>query len=214
MERWLIVTALFFPILSCALEVLRRTSVVIAGAGPAGLTAALMLESHGFADITVIEKRCADSFEYERAYSYMLAPNGMHIMEYLNLTSRVASRSAITADFTTLTVVKSTAEVEAITVPLRNRGKDKYWLSRPDLLEVLLDRVQEINVVAEESGEPAPIKILFNTTCAGFQLTEDGRVSIRVSQEGTQKDLTASILIGCDGVNSGNTSQSINAGHS
>jgi 2-polyprenyl-6-methoxyphenol hydroxylase-like FAD-dependent oxidoreductase len=203
MNLWCIVV-FYFTVTSTAAAVLKGSSVVIVGAGPAGLAAALMLSSHGVNDITVIEKRSSTSFEYERAYSYMLAPNGLRIMKYLNLTSKIASRSAVTADFTTLTVVKPTAEVQVITVPLRSRGKDKYWLPRPDLLDVLLDRIQEVNIEAKKKGERAPITMLFNGSCSTFGLSsEGGTIGVRLSHSGTERSINASILIGCDGVNSG-----------
>jgi hypothetical protein len=187
--------------LASALDSLRRSSVVIVGAGPAGLASALMLESHG---CSVIEKRSKASFESEKAYLYMLAPNGQLITDYLNITRRIADQSVSSYNFSTLKVVEPNAEVKVKQVPLRTVGKEKFWLPRSALLDCFLAKVKSVNAAARRRSKQLPINLLFDSTCETMEVDMDGKVQVTTTTNGTkQSTFAADVIIGCDGVNSG-----------
>jgi hypothetical protein len=183
---------------------LPTSSIVIVGAGPAGLSAALMLERHGCRDITVIEKRSASSFESEKAYLYMLAPNGQKITDLLGMTASIASRSVSSFKMTTLRVVEPTGKVKVKSLPMRMTKEEKYWLPRSALLDCYLEKVDEINNAAEKAGAKPPIRLEFDTSCTKIVVDMDGKLQIDTIQRGKPKQpIRANIVIGCDGIGSG-----------
>jgi 2-polyprenyl-6-methoxyphenol hydroxylase-like FAD-dependent oxidoreductase len=187
-----------------ALEHLRKASVVIVGAGPAGLACALMLESHGCTDITVIEKRSKASFESEKAYLYMLAPNGQPTTDYLNMTRKIADLSVSSYNFSTLKVVEPNAAVKVKKVPLRTVGKEKFWLPRSAILDCFLDKVKSVNSAARRRSKVKHINLLFDSTCGALEVDRNGKVEVTIMTGNDSKSvIEADILVGCDGVNSG-----------
>jgi 2-polyprenyl-6-methoxyphenol hydroxylase-like FAD-dependent oxidoreductase len=83
-----------------------KQRVVIVGAGPAGLCSALMLQQHGWEDITIVEGRPQSSFESEKAYLYLLNTRGQKITDLLGVTERIAERAVSSFQFTTLKEVR------------------------------------------------------------------------------------------------------------
>lgn len=204
-------TAILFSFyLVVALKPSQSAKVVIVGAGPTGLASALMLEKHGYEDITIIEKRSRVSFESEKAYLYMVAPNGLQITDYLNFTDKIAEVSVSSYKFRTLKVVEPNAKVETKQLPVRTVGKEKFWLPRSSLLDVMLNQVEVVNRAASKAGTRPKIQIMFGSQCAEIKQSSNGTVLITVREDekdsAADKVLTADVLMGADGINSGHKS--------
>lgn len=177
--------------------------VVIVGGGPAGLSTALVLESRGWKDITIIEKRSPSSFETEKAYLYFLDGRGQRLTDSIRATSLMAERATGSSSFTTINVFTPDSKIKVNPIPALKSDIEKYWLPRSAMLDVLLQKVNEINGQHEDAGIPKPIKIHFNSLCNSIEQVEDGSLNISANCifNGTFT-LPCHFLIGCDGINS------------
>lgn len=189
-----------------ALQPSNSAKVVIVGAGPTGLASALMFQKHGYNDITIIEKRSRMSFESEKAYLYMVAPNGLKIIDYLNFTNKISEVAVSSYNFRTLKVVETTGKVETKSLPVRTVGKEKFWLPRSSLLDVMLNEVEIVNRNALQMGGKPAIKLLFSSQCEINAQINSESLCVKVYNEESPTDrtvLSADVLVGADGINSG-----------
>jgi hypothetical protein len=190
----------------------------IIGAGPAGLSTALMLEGLGYRDITVVEKRSYTSFESEKAYLYNLGPRGIRLTDMLGLTSAISARSISSFNFTSLHEILPTSEVRVKNLPIAKGLTEKYWLPRSVLLDILLKRIEEVN---RKTSDRVAIKLLFSRECVSIRTTKEGDIVVQLSspcpsssssaigspeEEATVNNdelmLMPYLLIGSDGINS------------
>ena len=190
----------------------------IIGAGPAGLSTALMLEGLGYRDITVVEKRSYTSFESEKAYLYNLGPRGIRLTDMLGLTSDISARSISSFNFTSLHEILPTSEVRVKNLPIAKGLTEKYWLPRSVLLDILLKRIEEVN---RKTSDRVAIKLLFSRECVSIRTTKEGDIVVQLSYPcpsssssaigSPEEKATVSndelmlmpyLLIGSDGINS------------
>jgi salicylate hydroxylase len=152
-------------------------SIVIAGAGIGGLTAALALAARGF-HVSVLEK--ADRLE-EAGAGLQLSPNASRILIDLGLQPHLAPHVTC-PDAVNIMTARSGGAL--IRLPFAARGDAPYWaLRRADLQSALLAAVHD---------QPA-IEIRLGHAVTGFAAAPDG---VRVG------DTDAAALIGSDGVRS------------
>ncbi|MET0968555.1 MAG: FAD-dependent oxidoreductase [Tardiphaga sp.] len=150
-------------------------SIVIAGAGIGGLTAALALAARGFR-VTVLEK--ADRLE-EAGAGLQLSPNASRILIALGLQPHLLHHVTC-PDAVSIMTARSGGAV--IRLPLTARDNAPYWaLRRADLQSALLAAVRD---------NPA-IAIRLGVAVTGFAVTPGGV---------TVNDEDAWALIGADGV--------------
>jgi len=190
----------------------------IIGAGPAGLSTALMLEGLGYRDITVVEKRSYTSFESEKAYLYNLGPRGIRLTDMLGLTSAISARSISSFNFTSLHEILPTSEVRVKNLPIAKGLTEKYWLPRSVLLDIRLKRIEEVN---RKTSDRVAIKLLFSRECVSIRTTKEGDIVVQLSSPcpsssssaigSPEEKATVSndelmlmpyLLIGSDGINS------------
>jgi hypothetical protein len=189
----------------------------IIGAGPAGLSTALMLEGLGYRDITVVEKRTYTSFESEKAYLYNLGPRGIRLTDMLGLISSISARSISSFNFTSLHEILPTSEVRVKNLPIAKGLTEKYWLPRSVLLDILLKRIEEVN---RKTSDRVAIKLLFSRECVSIRTTKEGNIVVQLSSPcpssssaigAPEEKATVSndelmlmpyLLIGSDGINS------------
>jgi len=168
--------------------------VVIVGGGPVGLTSALLLESLGFQDVTVLEQRDG-KFDTERSYLYLIDRRGGKTFDALGLSHKLELRAVKSSEFTSLTEVRTDGSTNVLKLPVIPGGGEKYWVPRSVVIETLL----------EEIAQRPTIKIFFN---ASVDSIYPGRVpggemnnSLMVSGTGFSK-INTEFLLGCDGQNS------------
>jgi 2-polyprenyl-6-methoxyphenol hydroxylase-like FAD-dependent oxidoreductase len=121
--------------------------------------------------------------------------------------------------------VLTSGEIRTKNLPVANGSAEKYWVPRSALLDVLLQRVSEVNQAqasqTQQDTSP-PIKLLFDTQCSTISHLPDGKIVIKTQRgrgEGSGGDFEGSggsggegggelgcdFLLGCDGINSGET---------
>lgn len=160
--------------------------VVVAGAGIAGLAAALALARRGIA-VEVVERAAALA---EIGAGLQLSPNAVHALDRLGLRDAVAA-VAVAPEAVR---IASAARGRAIArVPLgdsaaRRHGAPYLLVARADLQAVLLSAVE---------AEPG-IRLTLASPVTGVREAPDG---VRV--ETAAGDIAARALVGADGVRSG-----------
>ncbi len=171
--------------------------VLIAGAGPSGLAAALLLDQLGWKNIVVAERRPADAgLDRGRAFNYQLDGRGQRVLEDLGVDTETLTRFGLPNDHFTLTTFApdgtATTRQPPILVPGR---KTPYWMTRTKLMELLHERV------AARSTTSA-IRLLFGHRFAGFIETDDGFAATIETDGAGPIQLVPRLVLGCDGLNS------------
>jgi salicylate hydroxylase len=160
-------------------------TVVVAGAGIGGLTAALALAAHG---IGVIVLEQAERLE-EVGAGLQLSPNASRILIALGLRGALAER-AVAPDAISVRAARHGGEI--VRIPLgraAERDGAPYWvIHRADLQAAL----------REAAARQPLVDLRLGTACARFATENDG---VRVTTA-RGDSIAAAALIGADGVHS------------
>jgi salicylate hydroxylase len=166
----------------------RRTIIVI-GAGIAGLTAALLLTKIGYR-VSIIERSGKID---DVGVGIQISPNATHILAGLGL-----ARQAQAASFAPQNVVINSGRTgqELSRLPLgetitKRHGFPYLVLHRGDLANLLLSAARE----------NPDISIDFDTSFEDAAMHKNG-ITVMAMQAGKMLDYTGCALIGADGVNS------------
>lgn len=163
--------------------------IIIAGAGIAGLTAALAFASHGFA-VRLFER--APQLE-EVGAGIQLSPNATRILDRLSVLPALL-KAAVRPDAVVLRDGRTLAELAR--VPL-GEAAEKRWrapylvLHRADLQRALISRVNET---------PA-IDLVTNAAITGVAQSSAG-VMVKIGGEDGRGEASGRLLVGADGVRS------------
>ncbi|OHV89496.1 FAD-dependent monooxygenase [Mesorhizobium sp. ORS 3428] len=165
----------------------RSRQIVIAGAGIAGLTAALAFAERGYA-VTVLEQ--ARQLEVVGA-GLQLSPNATRILRRLGVLDRLAA-SAIRPE---AVVLKDAASLrELARVPLGRAGEDRWGAPylvahRADLQAALTVRV----------GECRDIRLLTGARVTDITVAPQN-IAVTAQTDGGSVEAAAGLLVGADGV--------------
>jgi salicylate hydroxylase len=165
-----------------------RLSLIIAGAGIGGLTAALALADRGH-DVLVLEKRTSFS---EAGAGIQLSPNASRILIRLGLENAL-ERAACKPTQICVRDAHSGKALGAIKLgdTIKTRfGAPYYAIARHDLHMILLDAVR---------AHPH-IRLFVGRTASHIQHHEDHIALEAESASGIREPLTADCLIGADGI--------------
>lgn len=160
--------------------------ILIAGAGIAGLAAALALARKGHA-VQVIEQAAALE---EVGAGLQLGPNAMRVLDVLGIGDAVAATGQSPA---AITLRDGRSAREILKVPLgeaarRRWGAAYVTLHRADLVAILAE--------ALEAAQPGALRL-------GVTLADiDNRADGVIVQTGAGETLSADLLIGADGIRS------------
>ena len=167
-----------------------ETPVLIAGAGPAGLAAAVELARHDVPALLVERRRVLSS--HPRAT--VLSPRSMELMRGWGLEDAVRERSAA-VDFTMLEAetLATAAAGDAIGVGYPNRAQSRVLspvepacVAQDDIEPLLLERL-------------SPDRVLLGTEITGLRGT---RATLRDVRTGAERTVEARYVIAADGARS------------
>jgi kynurenine 3-monooxygenase len=181
----------------------RPVSIII-GAGPVGLSAALVLQKRGW-KATVIERSKDILMDNSKAYQYLLDGRGQRITDYLNITWRVATNSISTNQpdvSPRLTEILVSGEIRQTPFPAipSAAGVPKYWIPRSQMLSVLLQSIETANFVHSDN----PIKIIPDCNCVGLHISpSDKQINVlAINCNNDSVTLQADLVLACDGIHS------------
>ena len=173
--------------------------------GPAGLSTALVLQSNGLRNITIIEKRSDSVFESEKAYQYYLDGRGQRLTNLLNLTQAIAAAALSNFEKKDFIEFFPSGVRRFLKVPRLRSTTEKFFLPRSTFLRTFLNEIQHAN----ERNPENPIHIMFNTSCKAISHDEEGKLSVStitwengLSSKLNENLFKPSLLVGCDGLNS------------
>ncbi len=169
--------------------------VVIIGGGPAGLATALILAQRGWTNINVLEKRpTADYYEPDKSFSYQIDGRGQKLTDLLNITPKLATLSVANTEFY-FSLIQKNGRRKTTKLPIVDpTRKTAYWLPRRTFVQLLYQEIEE--------HWQDRIQVFFQTRCVAIKRHEAQLEIIAQSSEGKQFNLTPTLLVGCDGLNS------------
>lgn len=170
--------------------------ILICGAGPAGLSAAMRFADLGWDDIVLVERRQGPSdFEQNKAFNYLVEPRGEKLLDQIGVADQLGTYGVATDGFT-LSVVAPDGTQKTLVPPIVNRLRGTcYWIRRARLQQMLFDGIAARN-------DPR-IRLLYGHKFAGFVDQPDGRVAATIdSPDGTKITLLPDLVLGCDGLSS------------
>lgn len=163
----------------------RSRSVVVVGAGIAGLTAALSFAKAGFT-VEIFERALRLQ---EAGAGVQLSPNALRVLERLGL-GEAARTAGVEADCVTLRAARSGRRI--VRVPVRSRdGRPYLSIHRGDLQSALLRAVENTSGIRLHLGCEL-IRCGVGDDTTGLVFDRSGQRLVR----------TAPIVIGADGVRS------------
>ncbi|KAG8460731.1 hypothetical protein KFE25_010786 [Diacronema lutheri] len=207
----------------------RHVDVVVVGAGPTGLAAALELRARG-ARVAIVDKAPSPgAFDAERAFLYNVDGRGQAVLDSLGLLPALLAASVSQEEFR-ISIVTDSAEPVSAPVALptvdmeQRRRTPAQWIPRATLVELMDAAVAA--TVEQRSGPPAVERIygyeLQSITLARKEAAGGGGASggdggarepplwsvrLRRSSAGEERtdgalDLEAALVVGADGLGS------------
>ncbi len=161
--------------------------VAIAGAGVAGLTAAIALSQAGFS-VTLYER--AERLE-EVGAGLQLSPNATRILERLGVLDSLLPSAVrpVSVEMRKAAGLKTLANVPLGEGATKRWGAPYLTIHRADLQAALL-----AHAVAQ-----ARIELVTGATIRGA-VARKGRVSLTIEKEGATRETSCALLVGADGV--------------
>jgi 2-polyprenyl-6-methoxyphenol hydroxylase-like FAD-dependent oxidoreductase len=152
-----------------------------------------MFEKKGFCNITVLEKQRVQDKPVNE-YSYLIDGRGQRATDSISVTKSIADKSVQSNTLSTLTEVLTTGRTNILKLPIVSKIV-KYWLPRSIFMKVLLDEI---------SHKSKKINIVFGAQTDDICVLNDGTFKINVSIDSASKSFPAALIVGADGINSGN----------
>jgi len=173
----------------------KMCNVLICGAGPSGLGAALMLRQRGWKNITVIERK-NDIIDYSpgKSFNYQIDGRGQLLLNHVGIDDEHLRRYGLPNDHFSLTFLKPDGESKIMTPPILMKDrKTPYWTARPKFIELLETEVKK---------DPE-ITVLTDHRFARFDKDTKGSLVAIVVNSSQEKTIAVSgMVLGCDGVRS------------
>lgn len=193
--------------------------VVIVGGGPCGLSAALVLHSQGWRNITILEQRQWNHVDFGRSYTYVLNVRGQRLLKSLSLHDEVIESSVLFGDRNSkLNIISPKGTVKRVNLPFAKSSDttNRLALSRQELLNIFLERINSINSDNQLLHGTACIDIIYNSLCRSISINDEGALNVSVTEANStatgksdgvdETHIPCDFLLGCDGINSGKAS--------
>ncbi|CEL91728.1 unnamed protein product [Vitrella brassicaformis CCMP3155] len=195
--------------------------VVIAGGGPAGLAAAMMLSRRGYSNITVLERMSEDEYlkDTDRTYAMALFPRGSAALAEIGFTldleeegvdNHFANRTNIRPDgydgsWMQTKGKKGFYALEKVAKEARDRGNKTDNFPLTELLKrQTLTRLLYKDLMAKYPGVNA-VKMVFDAQVIGCDVDlskTSASVRYQIASEAAPRTIDAQLVIAADGMNS------------
>lgn len=174
-----------------------KSIAVISGAGPSGLAAAIKLHQLGWSEINLIEQReSLETFDRGKAFNYQLDGRGQKMLADIGIDETTVQTYGVANLKSVFTTYDPTGNPRTLTIPFVLEDKQTaYWITRTALLEMLYSRLEEINTDGR-------ITLKFGHQFDSIAEVDGGRVARVKDHMGQETDIPATLIIGCDGLNS------------
>lgn len=175
-----------------------RCRVLISGAGPSGLVAALMCLDRAWTDIVVVERRADPSqFERGKAFNYQLDGRGQAILERLGIGADHLRRYGLPNDHFKLTQFTPEGKANTSSPPiLMPDRKTPYWMTRHNLLKMLQE-------VLAERNKTGAVSMLYGHEVERLACDDEGFLQAHITTaQNCQAVFSAELILGCDGLGS------------
>ena len=175
----------------------KNQQILICGAGPAGLTAALLFLSRGWQDIVIVEQRQANQFERGKAFNYQFDGRGQRILDHLGMGPKVYETFGQPNDSFKLVSFAPDGTSKTIVPPiLIPDRKTPYWMVRSQLLNMLHSEI-------EKRDTEGKIKLLYGHKFEQLEEDETGDLKVTVRDSLNKAHyFKPQLLLGCDGLHS------------
>lgn len=179
---------------------IQTCKVLISGAGPCGLAAAMMLIERGWQDIVIVERRgAADEYERGKAFNYQLDGRGQRILDRVGIDASTLERYGLPNERFTQVVFNADGTHRQNSFPALLPGrKTPYWMTRNRLLEMLQHHLE----ISNTSGA---VTIHYGATLLGIKRNtgENGEIVVDVQNaDGALTQYKPRLILACDGLRS------------
>ncbi len=181
---------------STNMTILKRR-ILICGAGPSGLAAAMLFHDRGADEIVVVERAESPSaFLRGKAFNYQIDPRGQQLLHKLGIKGMLEDYGLPNDDFT-LTFVLPNGTSKTVKPPIIDRDRDTaYWTRRNDFIKML-------QAALDKRNSDGRIKLLYGHSFDDFKTEPDGSVqAIIINPDETSQTFKPDLIVGCDGLNS------------
>jgi 2-polyprenyl-6-methoxyphenol hydroxylase-like FAD-dependent oxidoreductase len=173
-------------------------SAIVVGAGPAGLSTALVLSKrHGY-DVTILEAaERIDVYDPTKAYPFLIRERGQKLTKLFPSLQKALEEQGIAAEGSTeiVSIPADPKEIMDITpkpIPLFSPQGRNFWIRRHEFNRILLDAVSE-----EEN-----ITIVNGAKCRAVTAISDSEFEVCTEEGDKAKFYKASFLVAADGMKS------------
>jgi kynurenine 3-monooxygenase len=176
---------------------LNSCQVLIAGAGPSGLAAALLLLDRGWRDIVVVERRATPGeFERGKAFNYQLDGRGQQVLTDVGIDANTLRQYGLPNNSFTQISISADATVKRMSFPALLPGrKTPYWMTRGHLLGMLHKQLESCN-------QNGAVRVIYGATLDGLE-EHEGEMRAAVSDaHGELSHWRPRLLLACDGLGS------------
>ena len=174
-----------------------KRTVMISGAGPCGLAAALMFLQRGWQRIVVAENNAsARTFDKNKGFNYLVDARGQKLLTLLGLTERLANYG-VENQRNIMTLVHSDGTQKVFKSPFWDPARDSaFWIRRDSLQALLYDAIVERN--------DGRVELLYGHEFHGLDITAEGvDVLLLPTNESTvARRVRPDLILGCDGLRS------------
>ena len=164
----------------------KKRTIIVAGAGIAGLSAALLLANNGFRIIVLERSGNID----QAGVGIQLSPNATHILDKLGLTRQLAAAAFAPKNI----IIKKGASGRVLSVfPLGDDMVDRY--GAPYLV---LHRADLANLLLNACDDHPDINVYFDATLEDAAMHANG-ITVMAMNSGKMVEYLGIALIGADG---------------
>ena len=164
-------------------------TVLISGAGPSGIAAAIKLHQMGWKKIWLVEKETSlATVNPRKAFNYQLDGRGQKMLNDIGIGEDVIKQYGVANLKSIFTVYGSDGNPKTLTIPFVLKDKQTaYWITRAALIDMMLLHLTKIN----SNGR---IELLTGHRFSGLSQDEDRLVAEISDDQGELKHITADLF--------------------